>query len=274
MENIGRKRFADMDLKSHVFIVTGGASGIGLASAEGLVEAGGKVYCLDRAEAPGPEWNEAEKRVVKEWGGSLHYERVDVTDTDHLNSIIERIAKDEQRLDGLLAAAGIVQVTPAVEYTTEDAMKMMAVNYNGVFMAATAAAREMMRYKCHGSICIIASMSGLIANKKMLSPVYNSSKAALIQLARNLAMEWSAVQPDGTGGIRVNCISPGHVCTPMVEKVLKEDPGAKDAWEAENMMHRLGETSEFKSAGLFLLSKASSFMTGNNLVMDGGHTAW
>ncbi|KAF2165419.1 hypothetical protein M409DRAFT_55817 [Zasmidium cellare ATCC 36951] len=267
MENVGRKRFADLGLKGHVFVVTGGASGIGLASAEGLVEAGGK-------ESPGAEWGEAEKRIVHEWGSSLHYERVDVTDTGHLNETIEKIAKQEQRLDGLLAAAGIVQVTPAVEYTPEDAMKMMAVNYNGVFMAATAAAREMMRYKCRGSICIIASVSGLIANKKMLSPVYNSSKAALIQLARNLAMEWSAVQPDGTGGIRVNCISPGYIRTPMVEKVIKADPAAKEAWEAENMMHRFAETSEFKTAGLFLLSRASSFMTGNNLVIDGGHTAW
>ena len=120
----------------------------------------------------------------------------------------------------------------------------------------------------------MASMSGLIANKGLLSSVYNSSKAALIQLARNLAMEWSPVNEGGTGGIRVNCLSPGHVMTPMVRKNLDDQPGLQDMWEAENMMHRLARPDEFKSAGLFLLSRASSFMTGNNLVVDGGHTGW
>ncbi|KAL2175458.1 uncharacterized protein P884DRAFT_301537 [Thermothelomyces heterothallicus CBS 202.75] len=94
--------------------------------------------------------------------------------------------------------------------------------------------------------------------KGLLSPVCNSSKAAVIQLARNLAMEWSPVREDGSGGIRVNCISPGHILTPMVRKNFEEVPG----------------TTEFKGAVLFLLSNASSFMTGSNLVIDGGHTAW
>lgn len=151
---------------------------------------------------------------------------------------------------------------------------MLSINYTGVFMTATACARAMMKHKSHGSICLIASMSGLIANKGLLSPVYNSSKAALIQLARNLAMEWSPTKPDGTGGIRVNCLSPGHMITPMVEKNFEEVPGLKETWEAENMMGRLARPHEFKSAGVFLLSSASSFMTGNNLVIEGGHTAW
>lgn len=204
----------------------------------------------------------------------MHYKRVDVSETDHLDQTFSSIADQHQRLDGLMAAAGVQQITPAVEYTTKDLMDMMSVNYNGVFQSATSAARNMMKYKCQGSIAIIASMSGLVANKGLLSPVYNSSKAAVIQLARNLAMEWSSVQEDGTRGIRVNCLSPGHVMTPMVKKNLEEVRGLQKTWEDENMMHRLGRPEEFKSAGLFLLSRASSFMTGNNLVIDGGHTGW
>lgn len=161
-----------------------------------------------------------------------------------------------------------------MEYTEGDVAKMIAVNYTGVMMTATSAARQMFKYKCHGSICLIASMSGLIANKGLLSPVYNSSKAAVIQLSRCLAMEWSPIRKDGTGGIRVNCISPGHILTPMVLKNFEEVPGLRETWEAENMMGRLASTTEFKGAALFLLSNASSFMTGNNLIMDGGHTAW
>ncbi|KAK5165141.1 uncharacterized protein LTR77_009238 [Saxophila tyrrhenica] len=257
-ENVGQKRFADFDLKEHVFVVTGGAS----------------VYCLDRAPSPTAEWNEAQKRVATDWGGALDYQRVDVDDTADLDKTITDIASKHQRLDGLMAAAAIQKIQPAVEYGAEDLMQMMAINYKGVYMSATSAARQMMKYKCHGSICFVASMSGLIANKGLLSSVYNSSKAALIQLARNLAMEWSPIKEDGTGGIRVNCLSPGHVLTPMVRKNLDDDPGLQGMWESENMMHRLARPDEFKSAGLFLLSRASSFMTGNNLVIDGGHTGW
>lgn len=151
---------------------------------------------------------------------------------------------------------------------------MLSINYTGVLMTAAVSARKMMEYKCHGSICLIASMSGSVANKGLISPVYNSSKAAVIQLARSLAMEWTPVKSDGTGGIRVNCISPGHINTPMISMMMENEPGLEEKWCRENMMGRLAETSEFKGAALFLLSNASSFMTGNNIVIDGGHTAW
>lgn len=151
---------------------------------------------------------------------------------------------------------------------------MLDVNYTGVYMTATAAARVMMKYKCHGSICLVASMSGLVANKGLLSSVYNSSKAAVIQLARNLAMEWGRPRPDGSGGIRVNALSPGHTLTPMVRENLRVDPDLLPLWEKENFLGRIADPEEFKGAAVFLLSRASSFMTGNNLVIDGGHTAW
>jgi len=271
---VGNKRFADFDLMGRTFIVTGGAQGLGLATAEALVEAGARVYCLDRAPRPGQYWEEARSRVVPEWGGSLAYRQVDVTDTPKLETVIDEIARENQGLHGAIAAAAIQQVTPALEYTPEDAQRMMEVNYTSVLMTATATARKMFEYKCHGSICLIASMSGSVANKGLLCPVYNSSKAAVIQLSKNLAMEWGPIRKDGTGGIRVNCLSPGHILTPMVEKNFKDDPGLKDLWCRENMLGRLSTTAEFKSAALFLVSNASSFMTGSNLVVDGGHTAW
>lgn len=232
------------------------------------------MYCLDRAPEPGKYWDEASSRVVPEWGGSLNYRRVDVADTEGLNATIDQIAHENQGLHGAIAAAGIQQVTPALEYTPEEIRRMMDVNYTAVFMTATATARNMFRYRSHGSICLIASMSGSIANKGLQCPVYNSSKAAVLQLARNLAMEWGRPREDGTGGIRVNCISPGHILTPMVEKNIEEDPELKDLWCRENMLGRLSTTAEFKGAALFLLSNASTFMTGANLTIDGGHTAW
>ncbi|KAI0891207.1 NAD(P)-binding protein [Annulohypoxylon nitens] len=271
--NIGQKRLADFDLNGKVFIVTGGARGLGLSLAEALAETGGKVYCFDREEEADEQWSEAARRAV-EFGGSLNYKQQDVQDIEGLDEAIAEIADKHLRLDGVIAAAGVQHLSPAVEWTKEEVTRMMDINFTGVMMTATSAARQMFKYKIYGSMCFIASMSGSVANKGLLSPVYNSSKAAVVQLARNLAMEWSPIRKDGTGGIRVNCISPGHILTPMVLKNFEEVPGLREKWESENMMGRLAETAEFKGAALFLLSNASSFMTGNNLVIDGGHTAW
>jgi len=242
--------------------------------AEALVEAGGEVHCLDLFAEPNETWAAAQSRILPEFGGSLHYHQVDVTNQKDLDKIFTSIAENRKRLDGLIAAAGKQMVQNSVDHKIEDAQYLMNINYTGVFMSASAAARQMMRFKTRGSICLIASISGLVANKGLISPVYNSSKAAVIQLARNLAMEWGKVKEDGTGGIRVNCLSPGHILTPMVLEDFARQPELRTVWEKENMLGRLSQPEEFKSAGLFLLSRASSFLTGSNLVMDGGHTAW
>ncbi|KAF2812149.1 short chain dehydrogenase [Mytilinidion resinicola] len=272
-EAFDTKRLRDFDLSGGVYIVTGGARGLGLCLAEALAEAGGKVHCLDILPHPDDAWYTAQSRAVP-FGGSLHYHQVNVTDQPALEDLVARIAEDRCRLDGLIAAAGKQMVKPSLDHTVADAQWLMSINYTGVFASATAAARQMLRYKSRGSICLIASMSGLVANKGLTCPVYNSSKAAVIQLARNLAMEWGRVREDGSGGIRVNCISPGHILTPMVMADFERQPGLKELWQKENMLGRLSTPREYRGAAVFLLSRASSFMTGANLVIDGGHTAW
>lgn len=274
-ENVGQNRFADFDLKGRVFVVTGGAQGLGLALAEGLAEAGGKVYCLDRADKPTTDYNEALARVVPEWGGSLSYRQQDVTDEVSLDRTIASIADEHQRLDGVVAAAGIQHLCPAVDFKVADIERVLRVNFTGVLLTAAASARQMFKYKSHGSMVFIASMSGLIANKGLASSVYNSSKAAVIQLARNLAMEWSPTDKEtGAGGIRVNCISPGHILTPMVQKHFDDTPELKKFWESENPLGRLAQPSDFKAAVLYLMSRASGFTNGSNMIIDGGHTIW
>ena len=107
-----------------------------------------------------------------------------------------------------------------------------------------------------------------IANRNLITSVYNSSKAAVAQLTRNLAMEW------GPLGIRVNALCPGHILTPMVRKNFEETPSLEHEWSNNNMLGRISTPEEFRGAAVFLLSEASSFMTGSSLVIDGGCTAW
>ena len=180
----------------------------------------------------------------------------------------------------------------------------MNINYGGVYLSAVSCARQMVKYKTPGSIILVGSMSGLIANKGLITSVYNSSKAAVIQLGRSLAMEWGKVI-DGRA-IRVNVLCPGNIMTPvsatttppesqlceaavstgesqeliadtppqMVKKNFDDEPWLREIWERENMMGRISEPHEYRGAALFMLSDASSFMTGSHLVIDGGYTAW
>ncbi|KAM3083912.1 hypothetical protein ACMFMG_001983 [Clarireedia jacksonii] len=262
------KRLPEFNLVDKVVCVSGAGRGLGLVQAEALLEAGATVYALDRLETPSPDFERIAERAKKELGTSLSYCRIDVRDVESLNSIVEGIAEKEGRMDGLIAAAGIQQETPALEYTAKDVDLMMSVNVTGVFMTAQAVAKQMVKFGNGGSIVLIASMSGTIANRGLICPAYNASKSAVLQLARNLASEW------GEHNIRVNTISPGYIVTAMVEELFKKFPERRTEWPKQNMLNRLSSPEEYRGAAVFLVSDASSFMTGSDLRMDGGHAAW
>ncbi|CAG8289353.1 unnamed protein product [Penicillium salamii] len=262
-----KSRMPEFSLAGKVILVSGGARGLGLTQAEALLEAGAKVYALDRLSEPAPEFEQIQQKA-KDLGTELHYRSIDVRDTELLNGVVESIANDEGRMDGLVAAAGIQQETSALEYSAKDSNTMFEVNVTGVFMTSQAVAKQMIRFGNGGSIVMIASMSGTVVNRGLICPAYNASKAAVLQLARNLAAEW------GTYNIRVNTISPGYIVTSMVEKLFVEFPERREQWPKENMLGRLSRPEEYRGAAVFLLSDASSFMTGSDLRMDGGHTAW
>ncbi|KAF2275041.1 NAD(P)-binding protein [Westerdykella ornata] len=258
----------EFSLAKKVVLVSGGARGLGLTQAEALLEAGAIVYALDRLPEPAPEFKAIAERAEKELGTFLQYRQVDVRDVPALNKIVEEIGEKHGRLDGLIAAAGIQQETPALEYTAEDANRMFEVNITGVFMTAQAAAKQMIKFGNGGSIVLIASMSGTIANRGLICPAYNASKAGVIQLGRNLASEW------GQYNIRVNTISPGYIVTAMVEALFEQFPERREEWPKQNMLGRLSNPREYRGAAVFLISDASSFMTGSDLRIDGGHAAW
>ncbi|PVH92091.1 NAD(P)-binding protein [Periconia macrospinosa] len=258
----------EFSLAGKVVLVSGAARGLGLTQAEALLEAGATVYALDRLDEPSPDFHKIAERAEKEFNTSLHYRRIDVRDVVDLGRIVEEIGDKHGRMDGLIAAAGIQQETPALEYTAEDANRMFEVNITGVFMTAQAVAKQMIKFGNGGSMVLIASMSGSVANRGLICSAYNASKAGVIQLARNLAAEW------GQYNIRVNTISPGYIVTAMVEALFEQYPDRKETWPTQNMLGRLSKPHEYRGAAVFLISDASSFMTGADLKMDGGHSAW
>jgi NAD(P)-dependent dehydrogenase (short-subunit alcohol dehydrogenase family) len=146
-------------------LVTGGAQGLGLTQCGALLEAGATVYALDRQAQPSAAFHELQKRAKDQFGQGLHYRQVDVRNVPTLNETVQAIADQEGRIDGLIAAAGIQQETSALEYTPEDANRMFEINITGVFMTAQAVARQMVKRGTPGSLVLIASMSGTVANK-------------------------------------------------------------------------------------------------------------
>lgn len=153
----------EFDLSSRVVLVSGAARGLGLTMSSALLEAGATVYALDRLPSPTPPFDTLQSRFSTP--SRLHYRQIDVRNVPQLNRIVEEIGDKEGRMDGLIAAAGIQQETSALEYTKEDANRMFEVNVTGVLMTSQAVAKQMIRYGNGGSVALIASMSGTVANR-------------------------------------------------------------------------------------------------------------
>lgn len=244
-------------LDGDVCVVTGAAQGIGFAIARGLASAGATVVIADRDESLG-------QRAAEEIGGT--FVALDVTDSSSVDAAFDTVVGRHGRLDVLVNNAGIVKNTPALE--TDDAAwrAVLAVNLDGVFYCSRSAARHMLRQKS-GRIVNIASMSGSIANKPQPQASYNASKAGVIHLTRSLAAEWAA------DGVRVNSISPGYVGTELTKRGFENEEWRK-AWIEGTPMARMATPEEIAPGVIFLASRASAFVTGSDLVMDGGYTVW
>lgn len=155
---------------------------------------------------------------------------------------------------------------PAETYNLGRFRRLIDINLVGSFVVAQAVAQHMMRTHTTGSIINIASMSGSIVNYPQQQSCYNASKAAVIQLTKSLAAEWAQY------GIRVNAISPGYMDTAL-NRVPALD-AQKKMWIERTPQHRLGDVDELNNLAVMLASDASTFMTGSNIIIDGGYTLW
>lgn len=162
----------EFSLKGKVIVVSGGGRGVGLVQSEALLEAGAIVHVFDRLPPPtaDSDFSKVAARARDELGTELYYHNVDVRDSKALNEIVGALAEKHGRLDGLIAAAGVQQETPALEYTAEDCDRLLGINITGVFMTAQAVAREMVKRKQKGSLVLIGSMSGTVANRGLICP--------------------------------------------------------------------------------------------------------
>ncbi len=254
----------EFSLAGRTAIVVGGARGLGLEIMGALAAAGANVAVVD---ALAEQAREAAARVARDVGVRTVARAADVTRQDQVARAFAEIEDELGPVDVLMSAAGIAQVGNAEELSVDAWRRVIDVNLTGMFICAQAAGRRMIA-RGKGSIILMGSMSGSIVNHPQKQSGYNVSKAGVIMLAKSLAVEWAPY------GVRVNSISPGYFRTPMTEPVFTEDPARVEAWYRLTPMSRLGQPAELRGLAVFLASDASSFMTGSDLIIDGGYTAW
>jgi NAD(P)-dependent dehydrogenase (short-subunit alcohol dehydrogenase family) len=250
------------DLSGEVAIVTGAGSGIGQSIAIGLAEAGADVACFGHNTKGG--LTETAERIAALGRHSLVVEGT-VTSEKDLAAGVERIEKELGALTIAINNAGIAGAGPAEMLSQEVWEKLYDVNVTGVFLCCQAEARLMLPRR-KGSIINIASMSGSIVNRSLTQAHYNSSKAAVIHMSKSLAMEWAE------RGLRVNTISPGYTLTPMNRR--PEVAEQVKIFERDTPMGRMATPDEMVGPAVFLASRASSFVTGIDLIVDGGFVCW
>lgn len=259
-------------LRDRVALVSGANRGLGLEMALALVEAGARaVYCVDLPKQPGDEWTQVAEYVrrMETVKGRLEYVCADVTDQKAMWKVGEDIGEREGRMDVCVAAAGILKShTDCLEYPANQFEEVIRVNTNGVLYTAQAAGRQMAHFGNGGSIILIASMSGSITNKDHAWVSYNTSKSAVLQMARSMACEL------GPKRIRVNTLSPGHIYTSMTAAYLDKQPHLLEKWSKLNPLGRIGRPDELRGVITWLASDASTFCTGSDILVSGGHHAW
>lgn len=249
------------DLSGKIAIVTGGNQGIGFALSRGLATAGATVVITNRRAREGEKAAES----LRKEGFSAVAIPSDVSDKSSVATLASKVIDDFGTIDILVNNAGVNIRKPAVDISREDWDYVMDINLKGVFFCCQLVGREMLR-KRKGKIINISSEAS--QNAILDQSVYCSSKAGVSHLTRCLALEWAKYN------INVNAIGPGLTITPLNEKYLKEHPKMFKNWMEAIPIGRVGDTSDYVGAVIFLASEASNFVTGQTILVDGGTTIW
>jgi len=245
------------DLRGKKALVTGASSGIGRKVALAYAEAGAEIALVARSL----DVLEVLAGEIAAAGGKAVPIACDVTRQDQVSAMVDRMTAELGGIDVAVCNAGIVSVTPMLDMSVEEFERIQSTNVTGVFLTAQAAARAMVAQGRGGSIITTASMSGHIINIPQQVGHYCTSKAAVIHLTKAMAVEFAP------HNIRVNSISPGYIMTELVEPLAEYHR----LWEPKIPMGRIGRPEELNGLYLYLASAASSYMTGSDLVIDGGY---
>ncbi len=256
--------FRLFNLSGKVAIVTGGGRGLGQAMAEALAQAGAAVAVFD----VNLEDANASAAAISASGGEALALQVDVTDSQQVQSGIQRVAENFGGVDILVNNAGVTSRAPFEDLEESDWERVLRVNLGGIYQCSRWVAKRLIAEKKAGSIINIASISGFVGNRGGLNSHYCATKGGVIALTRSLAVEWAPYQ------IRVNAIAPGYFVTPMTDRLKRINRAFYDELVSRVPLGRFGEGPDLAGAVIYLASQASVFVTGHVLVIDGGYTAW
>ncbi|CZR61937.1 related to D-arabinitol 2-dehydrogenase [Phialocephala subalpina] len=249
-------------LTGRVAVVTGGAQGLGLVMSRALVLS--EELATKEAENLMNDFRKAypnSKNIPKV---TAHYS--DVSSEEWVQIAINEILSEHGKIDHLVTSAGFTDNIPALTYPIERMRRLFAVNVDGTYLFAVAVAKHLITRKATGSMVFIGSMSGAIVNLPQKQTPYNSSKAAVRHMAASLAVEWAEF------GIRVNCISPGYMMTPLTKEIMEKDPAIYKQWVSGVPQGKMGVPTDLAGPVTFLLSDAAGYITGADLRVDGGFT--
>ncbi|KAL2865296.1 SDR family oxidoreductase [Aspergillus lucknowensis] len=246
------------DLTGKVAAITGGARGIGLEVSRGLAEAGADVAIIYNTSSTA---DQLAAEIASANNITARAYKANVTNQAEVEAAVQNIKTDFGKLDIIVVNSGITTNIPAEEYTVEEWRKIMDVNLDGAFYSAQAAAK-IFKEQGRGNVIFTASVSATLVNVPQKQAAYNASKAAVVQLARCLSVEW-------VDFCRVNCISPGFIATDILDIHPQE---WREKWYSMIPAQRMAQSYELKGAYVFCASDASSYMTGADIVIDGGYT--
>jgi len=248
-------------LKGKVVVVTGasGAKGMGIEAARGCAEMGANLAITYASRPEGGEKNA--KELSEKYGVKVKAYKCDVGNWDSVQKLVKDVISEFGHIDAFIANAGRTADSGILDGTVEAWNEVIQTDLTGTFHCAKAVGQH-FKERGRGSFVITASMSGHIANFPQEQTSYNVAKAGTIHMARSLANEWRDFA-------RVNSISPGYIDTGLSDFV---DQKVQDLWKSMIPMGRDGEAKELKGAYVYLVSDASSYTTGADIIIDGGYT--